>query len=191
MVGATVAGCDAVLSALGGLRDTDSIRIGTALVAEAMREQRIRRLVVVQGFHLAFPGDPRSLGRVMVLPLLWLGSRSLIADSRTMARELASSRVDWTLVRVPRVTEGGPTGRRRIGQLRLGPWSSVANGDVAEAILGCLADPATIGAAPMVSGRPRPRRHRSPQSHTVGPSNQPVIRPDGQERIDEGEESNA
>src|SRR3954471_22049689 len=48
-VRATVAGCDAVISALGGFADSDSIRIGTAAIASAMQETGLRRLVVVQG----------------------------------------------------------------------------------------------------------------------------------------------
>ena len=84
-VAATVAGSDAVISALGGFGDSDSIRVGTALITAAMHEAGVRRLVVVQGFHLDFPGDPRNVGRTTILPLLWLGSRTLIADSRAMA----------------------------------------------------------------------------------------------------------
>jgi uncharacterized protein YbjT (DUF2867 family) len=73
-VAETLSGCDAVLTALGGLADSDSIRVGTALITAAMRNAGLRRIVVVQGFHLDFPGDPRNLGRKAILPLLRLGS---------------------------------------------------------------------------------------------------------------------
>ena len=148
---ATVAGSDAVLSALGGFADSDSIRVGTALITAAMHEAGLRRLVVVQGFHLDFPGDPRNVGRTLILPLLWFGSRTLIADSRSMARQLAASELDWTLVRVPRITNGASTGRARVGQLRLGPLNSVANSDVARVALAALPNPTTFGTAPMVA----------------------------------------
>jgi len=181
-VTATVAGADAVVSALGGFGDSDSIRVGTALITAAMHDAGVRRLVVVQGFHLDVPGDPRNLGRTTILPLLWLGSRTLIADSRAMASQLASSGLDWTLVRVPRMTDGAPTGRPRTGQLRLGPFSSVVNGDVAQVALAALSDPTTFGTAPMVANpgnhllgaagywllgkRPAPREDRDPAATT-------------------------
>lgn len=150
-VAATVAGCGAVCTALGGFADTNSIRTGTALISSAMRDAGLRRLVVVQGFHLDFPGDPANLGRKAILPLLWLGSRTLISDSRAMAAAIQATDLDWTVVRAPRITRGGPTGRARTGQLKLGPFSSVTNGDIAALVLRCLTDPATIGTAPMIA----------------------------------------
>jgi hypothetical protein len=156
----TVAGTDAVVSMLGGFADPDSIRIGTALITAAMGDAGLRRLVLVQGFHLDFPGDPGNLGRKLILPMLRLGSRTLIADSRAMATTVRASGLDWTVVRAPRITRGESTGTARVGALAIGPWNSVVNADVADLMLRCLDDPATIGTAPMIaSGRPsRPGR---------------------------------
>ena len=150
-VAAAVTGCDAVLTALGGFADTDSIRVGTAQISSAMHQAGLRRIVIVQGFHLDFPGDPRNPGRKAILPLLWLGSRTLISDSRAMASAIQASDLDWTVIRVPRITRGGPTGHARTGQLRLGPFSSVTNADIADLALRCLPDAATIGTAPMIA----------------------------------------
>jgi putative NADH-flavin reductase len=150
-VAAAVAGCDAVITALGGFADTDSIRTGTALICSAMCDAGLRRIVVVQGFHLDFPGDPRNLGRKAILPLLWLGSRTLISDSRAMAAAIQATDLDWTVIRAPRITRGGPTGKARTGQLRLGPFNSVSNADIAALALRCLTDTATFGSAPMIA----------------------------------------
>ena len=150
-VAATLAGCDGVLSALGGFADSDSIRIGTGLITAAMRAEGIRRLVIVQGFHLDFPDDPRNIGRKLILPLLWLGGRRLIADSRAMATAIQASDLDWTVIRAPRITHGAPTGRARVGRLRLGPFNSVGNADIAALALSSLIDPAAIGTAPMIA----------------------------------------
>jgi putative NADH-flavin reductase len=149
-VAATIAGCDAVMSALGGPRDPDSIRIGTTAIVAAMGAAGIRRLVVMQGFHLDFPGDPHNLGRAAILPLLWLFNRDLIPDSRAMAAMVQESDADWTVVRAPRVVVAARTGRYRTGQLALGPWNSVTSGDVADVMLACLRDPTTVRTAPMV-----------------------------------------
>jgi len=154
-VSATMAGSHAVLSALGGVGDSDSIRIGTAAIAAAMNADGVRRLIVMQGFHLDFPGDPNNVGRRMILPLLRLASRDLMADSRAMASQVQASTLEWTVVRAPRVVVGPPTGRYRTGILRLGPWNTVTNSDVAEFMLRCLDDATTIGTAPMIAAGPR------------------------------------
>jgi putative NADH-flavin reductase len=150
-VAATIEGCDAVLTALGGFGDSDSIRIGTAVIGSAMRDAGIRRIVIVQGFHLDFPGDHRNLGRKTILPLLWLGSRTLIGDSRAMASAVRASDLEWTVVRAPRITRGASTGKARSGHLKLGPLSSVTNGDVAGLVLRSLGDATTVGTAPMIA----------------------------------------
>lgn len=150
-----VADADAVVSMLGGFANTDSIRVGTALITSVMAELEIRRIVIVQGYHLDFPGDPHNLGRKLILPMLHLGSRSLIPDSRAMASAVQASDLDWTVVRVPRITRGPSTERVRIGTLKLGPWDSVVNADVADLVLQCLSDPATFRTAPMIANGKR------------------------------------
>jgi uncharacterized protein YbjT (DUF2867 family) len=176
-----IAGADAVVSTLGGFADPDSIRIGTARITEAMTGLGMRRIVVVQGYHLDFPGDPDNFGRRLILPMLYLGSRALIPDSRAMAAAIQASGLDWTVVRVPRVTRGPSTGQIRVGSLRLGPWDSVANGDVADVVLSAVSDPAMVRRAPMVAHRRRaadrsglgamqPPRDVMPPAQTAKPS---------------------
>lgn len=86
-----------------------------------------------------------------MLPMLRLGSRTLIADSRAMADSVRQCGLDWTLVRTPRITRGESTETARTGALAIGPWNSVVNADVAGLVLRCLDDPATIGTAPMIA----------------------------------------
>ncbi|MCL3861248.1 NAD(P)-dependent oxidoreductase [Actinotalea sp. K2] len=154
----TLEGADAVLSSLGGFDDPASMGAGTVNVLAGMSALGIRRLVVMQGFHLDFPGDPDNLGRRVILPLLWLGNRRLLPESRAMADAVRSSDVDWTVVRAPRVVEGPVTSQPRTGHLRLGPWSSVTRGDVARLMLTCLTDPTTIRTAPMIATTRRSRQ---------------------------------
>jgi uncharacterized protein YbjT (DUF2867 family) len=147
----TVTGTDAVVSMLGGFADPESISIGTAMITAAMKAAGLRRVVIVQGFHLDFPGDPHNLGRKLILPVLRLGSRTLIADSRAMATAIQSSDLDWTVIRTPRITRGESTGTARVGALAIGPWNSAVNADIADLMLLCLDNPATIRTAPMIA----------------------------------------
>jgi putative NADH-flavin reductase len=147
-----VAGCDGVLSTLGGFRGPESLSLGTAAVTTAMIHHGARRLVVMQGFHLHVPGDPHNLGQRLIAPIMWLASRDIVTHSKQMATDLRAADVDWTLVRAPRVV-AGPVGIYRTGRLRMGPWSTVTDHAVADFMLACLTDPATIGRAPMIGTR--------------------------------------
>lgn len=166
-VAQTLDGCRAAVSALGGFGDADAIDAGTANIMAAMPGAGITRLVLVQGYHLPFPGDPDNLGQRLVNIYLNLNDRQLVPRSRAMAQRLQScTDIDWTLVRVPRVVPGGPTGAATTGIQRLGPWSKVTVGDAAAAVLTVLTDPSTTHTAPMVSSpraskralRAQPRR---------------------------------
>jgi uncharacterized protein YbjT (DUF2867 family) len=152
----TVAGSAAVLSTLGGYRGTPSLDEGTANILAAMRASNVHRLVVVQGFHLAFPGDPNNLGKHVVSAFLHLRSPSLVRRSRALGVMLQRTHdIDWTLIRIPPVVDGGPTQAARIGLLRLGPSSSVTRGDVAALILRAIDDRSLVHASPMISSSPR------------------------------------
>lgn len=150
-VAKTVVGADAVLSTLGGFGDSDATLHGTANIIQAMRETGPSRLVIMQGFHIEFPGDPGGWRRALVKRYLAANDRDLPANTAAMGEQLrAVEDLDWTLVRACRVVKRGPTDRVRTGTLRLAPWSKVTAGDVAATMLSVLHDPTTIRTAPMV-----------------------------------------
>jgi hypothetical protein len=62
-----------------------------------------------------------------------------------------ASDLEWTVVRASRVVVGAPTARYRIGILKLGPWNSVTNSDVAGFMLACLTGDTFLNQAPMVA----------------------------------------
>lgn len=152
----TVDGCDAVLSTLGARRadDHDTRRTGTENVIAAMHQSSIKRLVVMGGFHLAFPGDPNNVGRKLIVPIIKLMG-VVVQDTAAMGAVVLASELDWTLVRSPRVVNGRPTGSFRTGTLKLGPWDKVKRSDVASFMLRCLTDDTSVRQAPMISDRRR------------------------------------
>jgi putative NADH-flavin reductase len=167
----TVAGTAAVLSTLGATdkHDPDVRRTGTANIITAMNEQGIRRLVVMGGFHLRFPGDPDNLGRRLIVPILRL-TKYLVEDTTAMGALVQSSDVDWTVVRTPRLARGVRPALASAGILELGPWSKVTRANVASFMLRCLHDDASVRQAPMICNRMRvPGQVRS--RRTVGGEN--------------------
>ena len=152
-VTATVAGCVAVLSTLGAGRGDDPAtrRVGTANIVDAMQVDGVRRLIAMAGFHVRLPGDPGNIGQKLVVPLLKLTPGIDLDDTEGLATTVVNSDRDWTLVRSPRVVPSKRLGEYRTGALRLGPWSSVAPGNVAEFMLRCLEAETELRRAPMIA----------------------------------------
>jgi hypothetical protein len=77
-VARTISGADAVVSSLGGYRGPASIAAGTQNIITAMRRTGPDRLVILQGFHIDFPGDPRNPGKHLIKAFLALRCRPLL-----------------------------------------------------------------------------------------------------------------
>jgi putative NADH-flavin reductase len=166
-----IAGSNAVVSAIGGTSPGNPavLERGTAAIIAAMRQQAVRRLIVVQGFHLPFPGDPGNLGQPAMSALLRLWQRRLHADTYQMADLLRACDLDWTLIRMPRLRPGSPRDGYQVGALALGPWSMVTTGQVGHFALTCLAGGTYVRAAPMIAtGRRRVARGGADRAVAAG-----------------------
>ena len=111
---------DAVISCLGqnSQRDAHLLRDAASVILDAMTCTGVRRcLMVSQG--LLFPS------RNPIIFLLRLILARHVADSIAMERVVSVSDVDWTIVRPPRLLEGGaPRGYRiEVGVQPSRPWS--------------------------------------------------------------------
>lgn len=147
----TVTGADAVVTTMGGFRGPESLSVGTANIVSAMRASGIDRLVVLQGFHLHFPGDPQTLRSRMVAAYLNKHCPPLIPHGQKMAELLVrTDDIAWTLFRIPRIVPGPQTGRARLGTFRLGPLSSIRLGDLSEQLLAATRSEMFVRQAPML-----------------------------------------
>ncbi|WP_136517320.1 NAD(P)-dependent oxidoreductase [Cellulomonas telluris] len=122
-----VAGADAVLSALGPRRRAEHgiVSAGTRRIVAAMQATGARRLVVVSGVGVAtvpVPGRPRPPRRepgtgfrmqYVTVPLIRRVLGGHFVDVALMEHDLERCDLDWTIMRVPRVTDEPPTGRVR------------------------------------------------------------------------------
>ncbi|UYN83070.1 MAG: NAD(P)H-binding protein [Microcella sp.] len=154
-VAETISGCDVVVSSLGGFRGPESLDAGTANIIDAMRRQGLRRLVVLQGFHVSFEGDPENFAKRIVKLYLRLRCRPLLPHSAALGRLLRETDdIEWTLVRVPPIVDAPFTGRAELGRFALGPLSKVTVGDTAATLLDFATSTASVHDAPMlVTGR--------------------------------------
>jgi putative NADH-flavin reductase len=154
-----VAGADAVLSGLGARKASEAgiASQGTRAIVRAMQATGVRRLVVVSAapvYTVPSPGRPKPpkhdpgdgfFMRNLLSPLTKAALRKPYADLALMEDVVQESRLDWTIVRPPRLTNGPLTGtyRAAYGQnLRRGIF--VSRADVAHLMLRALEQPETI-----------------------------------------------
>jgi len=154
-----VAGADAVLSGLGARKASEAgiASQGTRAIVRAMQATGVRRLVVVSAapvYTVPSPGRPKPpkhdpgdgfFMRNLLSPLTKAALRKPYADLALMEDVVQESRLDWTIVRPPRLTNGPLTGtyRTAYGQnLQRGIF--VSRADVAHLMLRALEQPETI-----------------------------------------------
>ena len=145
-------GQDAVISALGrGLSfRSQHLQARAARVLVPLLERLgPKRFVYLSAFGVGEMGREAPW-----LPWLFIHTMlvGIYRDKAIAESLLRASRLDWTIVSPVQLTDRLATSRYRVGEhLPLRGAPSVARADVAEAILNCLADPATIGKALIVA----------------------------------------
>jgi uncharacterized protein YbjT (DUF2867 family) len=148
-----VDGQDAVLIALGApLLDNSGIRAeGTRVIVDAMQKSGVRRLVCLSVFGA---GDSWALlprfYRWFVMPVIL---RRVLKDHVAQEAVVASSVLEWSLVRPANFTDGDLTGTYWHGQHPPMHQLSmkISRADVADFMLKGLGDRAGIGQAECVS----------------------------------------
>lgn len=135
-----IAGCDAVLCALGGRPWRRSERVCSTAVGKVlplMAKHGVKRILAISTFGA---GDTRpQIGWLMRKLVFGLILASEVADKEAMEAELARSEVDWTVVRVGLLTEGEARGAYRAaddGSIR--GMGKIARADVAAFMLAQL-----------------------------------------------------
>jgi putative NADH-flavin reductase len=122
-------GADVVISTLGGANKgpttvcTDGIRTTVA----AMDAAHASRLIVVSA-HGVLDTHDRSLYSLAA----WAGVGEKLKDKESMEPLVTGSRLEWTIVRPPSLTNAAATGAYQIGtEVPIRLWSSIGRADLA------------------------------------------------------------
>lgn len=150
-----VAGSDAIVSALGspGRKPTTVYSEGVANILRAMKAHGPRRIVALSADGVE-PNPNVNLGQRLVTQLIVARIfRYQWSDMAVMERELTGSDTDWTVLRLPRLRDGVPTGKYRVttGQ-PIKDSTTVSRGDVADYIVTHLDDTRAYQKIVWVSG---------------------------------------
>jgi putative NADH-flavin reductase len=144
-ISAAVRGADAVIEGVGSESE------GTGRIIAAMDAAGVRRLVVVSTCSVSDPADRpdlkvRALVRMVrtVAPRPW-------AEVRAAAEAVRASDLDWTLVRVARLTDAPATGAVKAGHYGHGVVGlSLTRADMAAFLLGQVTDLTYLRQAPAI-----------------------------------------
>jgi putative NADH-flavin reductase len=165
----TLEGADVAITAIGVTSTARPTLLEDSVnaIRAGMERAAMKRLIIVQGVHLPFPGDPRNPGLLALKAILRVVMRPVVLDGHHLVTLLQADGSDWTVIRMPVLKPAPPTGNLKVGSLRVSPLSHVTSGDVAVFALDCAEGGDHLRQMPMVvSGRPQ-RGEREPIGSAV------------------------
>ena len=150
-----VVNADAVVSVLGHTDSSqdDVLEVGGRNIVDAMQTHEVKRLVTLVGAGVRHENDDVGLGGKVMGVLLKTLSGDLLEDSKRHVEAFYASNLEWTVVRVPRLTEGEHTGEYRAGYLSLGMRDTISRADVADFMLRLATSEEYVREMPTVTAR--------------------------------------
>lgn len=148
-----VGGADAVISVLGPTENkpTFAVTTGTKNILEAMQTHNVDRLIISAGAGVGDPQDEPKLINKLINWILKLTARWVYEDMVQTVETVRASDLDWTVVRVPMLVDGEPTGEIREGCIGKGLGPRISRGDLAKYILDQLQREDQIQQSPAIS----------------------------------------
>jgi len=154
-VSKAAAGNEVVLSALGPTRTSgeDMLQSAVRNTIAAMQAHGLRRIIVVTGAGVSDPDDKPQFWNRIMSGLLNLLAKRVLADSLGAANLLRASDVDWTMVRVPVLTDDPSAGEPWVGYVGKGMGGRIPRADVAAFMLQQVTDDSWVQKAPVITSQ--------------------------------------
>jgi putative NADH-flavin reductase len=148
-----ISGAEAVVSVIGHVPGADPLlqTKGITNIISAMRSADVARLISMTGAGVPDPDDVSQGSGVILTKLLELVQADRVADGREHAAVIRESKLDWTIIRCPKLTNSAYTGSYQTGYIKAGLLDTIARADVADFILRCLEERAYVHAAPIIT----------------------------------------
>jgi nucleoside-diphosphate-sugar epimerase len=148
-----VTGAEAVLSVLGPASNAPRLAVSQGMdnILAAMPAHGVRRLVVSVGAGVRDPEDRPTPAHIFFGALVRLLSQGAYADMLSVSTKVRASGLDSTIVRVPRLTDGPPTGQVRVGLVGKAVGLKLSRADMADFMLRQASDTTHVCRAPAIS----------------------------------------
>lgn len=152
-VDGAVAGQEAVISTLGPSRPAINgvMEVAARNIVNAMKKNQVQRIISTTGAGIRQVEDqPKFIDRFIAF-LLNLLAKSVVLDSIANVKIIQVSKLDWTIVRFPRLMDGPHTGVYRVGYVGKNSSSQLSRADGADFILKELVEKKWPQKLPVVS----------------------------------------
>ncbi|MDX1614361.1 MAG: SDR family oxidoreductase [Candidatus Promineifilaceae bacterium] len=148
-----IAGSEAVISVLGPTSNTPDYQItkGMKHILEAMNQHEVERLIISVGAGVRDPQDQPGLLDKVIGAAVKLFSKHVYQDMVQVDQLVRQSGLDWTIVRVPMLTDGPAGEQLRVGYIGQGTGPRLARTDMAAFMLAQLEDDRYLHQAPVIS----------------------------------------
>lgn len=149
----TIAGADGVISVLGPTQNAADkpITRATQNILAAMQKQNVRRLIVSVGAGVLDPNDSPDFVAKLMGALVKTFSRHVYADMLNVSEAVRASDRDWTIVRVPMLTNEPKKGRVKVAWVGKGMRRTITRADMADFMLKQAQDNTYLRQAPAIS----------------------------------------
>lgn len=148
-----VTGADAVISVLGPSNNQPSFDIsrGMGVIIQAMKARGVQRLVISAGAGVGDPQDAPGLFNRVMNVLLKAAAKNVYEDMLRTVSLVRESGLDWTVVRVPMLTDAAASGQIKVGMVGKGMGPRISRADMADFLLKQAASQEFSGKAPAIS----------------------------------------
>ena len=152
-VSQAISQAEAVVSVLGPTENKPSFTVSesTEYILSAMKDHGVDRLVVSAGAGVGDPKDEPKLINRLINFLLKSFSRWVYEDMRRTVQTVRQSELDWTIVRVPRLTDEEPTGEVKFNYVGKGMGFQITRADMARTMLDLAESDRFLHEAPAIS----------------------------------------
>ncbi|MBA3872273.1 MAG: SDR family oxidoreductase [Anaerolineae bacterium] len=151
-VEAVIQGTDAVMSVLGPRSNKPEFVISQGIdhILNAMKQHNVRRIIISAGAGVRDPLDkPKFIDHLFGF-LLNLLSKNAVEDMKQVVAKVRDSDRDWSVIRVPMLTDQPPQGTLKIGYVG-DITSRLSRADMAAFMLKQLDDDTYLKKAPAIS----------------------------------------
>lgn len=144
-----VQGADAVITTMGTWKGAGGFAQAMNYVINCMEQHGIWRIISLTDVHVQIDGDSPGIVNQWRRKLATFLEPQTIRDREDQIRFLQASKLDWTVLRSPRIRASGK-GSWRYAADQPSPLESVHASDVADALVAQMTDDRHVNQAPFL-----------------------------------------
>jgi putative NADH-flavin reductase len=151
LVHEAIKGHDIVISALGswGTKTKDILSAGMENIIPVMKREGIKRIISLTGADTRFSEDVPPLSSRLARPILKLAMPKILEDGEKHLGMLASSNLQWTVIRSPIMKNGGVV-PYKLNNRGCNVWETITRASVVKAMADEIENDQHIRQAPIL-----------------------------------------